>query len=343
MTAVLEPARLAATARVSVVAPERRSLIDQAHPLPTQRFENGELPRFELYHAPFSICSNKVRLVLAELGQNWLSHEVEIKAPEQENYKPDYVRLRLASDVAQRSSLSTEFTGGSSVTESGFDALVVPTLVDNFRDRIIADSKNICLHLCREIETADLIPADLEANVLAQVETVDATPHVALLYGANPDGDLRPPAFKHGMIGVHDHKIAALEAARSQAPDLDTAYTAKIAKERSAEAFVDNPAQMRAAVSGVNAQIGELNAALRAIEGPWLFGDRYTLADAMWALSLFRLEYLGYGHMWRDDVTRAAVAAYADAAYARPTCQTAVCLWPGTPPSQWVAHLMPSI
>ncbi|MEO1281787.1 MAG: hypothetical protein AAFV69_08640, partial [Pseudomonadota bacterium] len=106
-----EAAILAATARKTVVAPERHSLIDEAHPLPTQRFAGGELPRFELYHAPFSICSNKVRLVLAELNQTWLSHEVEIKSPEQENYKPEYVRLRLASDVAKGASLSTDFTG----------------------------------------------------------------------------------------------------------------------------------------------------------------------------------------------------------------------------------------
>lgn len=330
------------TARRSAVASQRRTIISPDTPLPTRSFDkDGVVPRFELYHAPFSICSNKVRLILAELGQVWLSHEMDITAPAQENYRPDYVRLRLASDIAQTATLSTEFSGGSSVAESGFDALVVPTLVDNLEMKIVADSKNICLYLSRQVQNPNLLPADLEYEILGQVNAVDATPHVALLYGANPDGDRRPPVFQRGTVGVHDDKIAALERARSDAPDLAHAYNAKIAKERSAEKFVDDPQSMRSAIDQVDAQIEALNKSLGKTEGSWLFGSSYTLADAMWALSLFRLEYLGYGQMWREGPERVAVAHYADACYARPACETAVRHWPGSPPSQWVADLMP--
>lgn len=333
---------LVETARRSVVAAQRRTVISSDTPLPTRLFDKyGTVPRFELYHAPFSICSNKVRLVLAELGQVWLSHEMDITAPAQENYRPDYVRLRLASDIAQTATFSTEFSGGSSVAETGFDALVVPTLVDNLEMKIVADSKNICLYLSRRIQNPNLLPTDLEDEILRQVNAVDATPHTALLYGANPDGDDRPPIFQQGTVGVHDRKIAALERARSDAPDLAHAYDAKIAKERSAEKFVDDPQSMRNAIGQVDAQIDALNVALAKKEGPWLCGSVFTLADAMWALSLFRLEYLGYGQLLRERPERSAVAHYADACYARPACETAVRHWPGSPPSQWVAELMP--
>jgi len=335
-----EAMRLAAIAREMVVPPQRRSAIDEAHPLPTQRFDGGKVPRFELYHAPFSICSNKVRLVLAELNQPWLSHEMVITTPEQENYQPDYVRLRLASDVAQGTAFATKFSGGSSVAESGFDALVVPTLVDTENSTVIADSKNICLYLCREVQGTDLLPANLASQILAEVENADTTPHVALLYGANPDGDRRPPVLRHGTANAHDHKIMALETARTQASDIDAAYAAKIERERSAGTFVDDPSRMRRAIDKVDAQIAVVENILGKVDGPWLFGEHYTLADAMWTLSLFRLEYLGYGYLWRDARARAAVSDYADAGYARPACANAVRLWPGAPPSEWVADLM---
>ena len=45
----------------------------------------------ELYHFPFSTCSQKVRLVLAEKGRQFVSHEVDIIGGRQ--HDPEYVKL----------------------------------------------------------------------------------------------------------------------------------------------------------------------------------------------------------------------------------------------------------
>ena len=45
----------------------------------------------ELYHFGFSTCSQKVRLVLAEKGLDFESHEVNLISGEQHN--PEYVKL----------------------------------------------------------------------------------------------------------------------------------------------------------------------------------------------------------------------------------------------------------
>ena len=45
----------------------------------------------ELYHFPFSTCSQKVRLVLAEKGLDFVSHEVDIISGRQ--HDPEYVKL----------------------------------------------------------------------------------------------------------------------------------------------------------------------------------------------------------------------------------------------------------
>lgn len=42
------------------------------------RATGGKKPRFELYHSPISLCSQKVRTVLAEKNAPFTSHEVEI-------------------------------------------------------------------------------------------------------------------------------------------------------------------------------------------------------------------------------------------------------------------------
>ena len=46
----------------------------------------------ELYHFAFSTCSQKVRLVLAEKGLEFVSHEVNIIGG-QEQHDPEYVKL----------------------------------------------------------------------------------------------------------------------------------------------------------------------------------------------------------------------------------------------------------
>ena len=55
-------------------------------------------PRFELFHAAPSVCSHKVRMVLAEKRIPYLSHDMNLPGAARgvpDNYRPSYVRLRL--------------------------------------------------------------------------------------------------------------------------------------------------------------------------------------------------------------------------------------------------------
>src|SRR5262249_22111341 len=45
----------------------------------------------ELYHAGMSVCSEKVRILLAERGQEFVSHHLDLRAGDQQ--KPEYVKL----------------------------------------------------------------------------------------------------------------------------------------------------------------------------------------------------------------------------------------------------------
>jgi len=214
---------------------------------------------------------------------------------------------------------------------NGFDPLVVPTMVDHGTGEIIADSRLIALH-ADDVAGAGLVPALLADAVSAEMDAVDATPHAALLYGANPDGDGRPEAIRRGMSDAHLAKIARIEHRIAQ-PDLDLAlleaYRGKLAKERQGLRFVSDAYRMRAAVGAAAQAVRAFGERLGGRHGDWILGDRFTLADVFWGVSLFRLQYLGFEWMWRSD---AATSAFADRAFNRPSLKAAVIDWPGHPP-----------
>lgn len=324
-------ASMTAAARSVIGPPGRLTVISKDHPLPEiDRTEDVKAPPYDLFHFPFSMCSNKVRAVLAELGLSWSSNQFG-KTVNWEHYTPDYVRLRLQSDAAKNSGYVTGYSGASAVEEEGFDPCVVPTFVDNGAGKVIADSKQICLYIARSNRDAkDLLPEDLEDDVIAQMDAVDRTPHVALLYGANPDGDTRPEQFQKAMPGIHRHKIEMIESLIDnigEDPELESAYRAKIAKEAAASGFVNDETAMRRAIALTKEIVVALEASLQKTGGPWIFGDRFTMADLMWGISLIRLQLLGYDSLWTGAQERPDVRAYVNRVRELPSLKSSVIDW----------------
>src|SRR3546814_7000001 len=70
---------------------------------------------------------------------------------------------------------------------------------------------------------------------------------------------------------------------------------------------------MRTAISKAEQLVTDLDRDLGASTGPWLFGDRFTLADLFWAVSLYRFLWLGYSGFWKDGAGKPRVEAYASA------------------------------
>ncbi len=305
--------------------------------------KDGKAPRFEVYHAPFSVCSHKVRSVLTEKRIPFVSHDVRMNlvdhdAPHPDNYKPGYVRMRLHGAPDAR--MVSDYTGQSSVASEGFDPCVVPTLADHQHEQVVVDSAKICSYLDRETSGAALIPDALAEAIAAQIALIDQAPHVAVLYGPRPDGDNRPEMLVNGLTGVHDRKInhlKALIASVADDPNLIAAYEAKIAKETSAKNFVYDHESMIDAHNRMKDHVAALEKQLSTHDGEWAMGDNYTMADIMWTVSLFRLKWLGLGSLWETTDSAPRVAPYVQRAFARPSFQDAVVNWPrSTPPSHHI-------
>ncbi len=291
----------------------------------------GGNPRFELYHAAPSLCSMKVRTVLAEKSVPYVSHDLNIMVRKDmpECYLPDYVRMRLLG--APEAEFAQGYTGQSSVTTEGFDPCVVPTLVDHEKEKVVVDSSRICVYLDEETSGDRLIPGNLSNEIGAQISLIDQAPHVATLYGAHPDHDPRPKGLKTNIAGVHAKKIVKLEAARDEAGDeatLVAAYDAKISKESSAADFVFSPDRMRDIHKAMFNHVGDLEAQLSTHNGEWVMGERFSMADIMWTVSIYRMKWLGLGSAWEGNSERGRVQEYVQYAFDRPSFRAGVVDWP---------------
>lgn len=295
--------------------------------------DSDRSPRFELYHFGFSICSQKVRTVLAEKELPYLSNEL---AP-MENYRPHYVRLRMFAAGRERMQrLAEEHTMRTSVATEGFDACVVPSLVDLEQRRAVVDSAVILEYLEREAPTPRLIPQDprLATAVRGQIRINDGIPHPGILYGFHAN-DPRPPFWIEAMEGVYDRKRTVIEQLIEQSrddPELVRAYRAKIAKEMAGKRVQKDAEYMEGIIKEFEQLTANLDAQLGSHDGPWVCGPDFTLADCVWGVSLYRVQWLGHAYLW-DGYSR--VRDYAYRLYERPSVRTAVIEWPSSmPPSR---------
>lgn len=317
---------LAAGARAAMADPARITIVG-----------HDANPRFELFHAASSLCSQKVRTVLFEKQLPYRSNDMKILSsmgPDgvvpAEHYHPPYVRLRLIAGREVGRAFVSGYSGRTSVETEGFDPCTVPLLVDYEAGRVIADSQRICCYLdAVSRDPVQLLPDDAEARaaVMRQVSIVDRIPNGTLLYGFHPDADLRPDALKTVMETVYDYKIMALEtmiAANAGDAKLVAAYRAKIAKERGGKSVCHDATFQRVTRQHVANLLKELDGTLGSAagpksgldSGPYLAGASFSLGDVLWGVNLVRLAYLGLASMW-DDLPD--VARYVDALVRRPS------------------------
>ena len=134
---------MAAAARAAVLDPNRITVVG-----------GNPNPRFELFHAASSLCSQKVRTVLNEKALPYRSNDMRILGSMEpsglvpaEHYSPAYIRLRLIAARELGANFVSGYSGRTSVETEGFDPCVVPLLVDYQEGRVIADSQRICCYL----------------------------------------------------------------------------------------------------------------------------------------------------------------------------------------------------
>lgn len=293
--------------------------------------EADRTPRFELFNGPNSICSQKVRAVLAQHQMPYLSHSMNMFIGQ--TYLPQYVKLRMVGCDALGGPLMTVHTGSTSVSHGGCDPAVVPTLVDWHTRQVIVDSKRICLYLDNLVDpTTRLHPPDLADRIDAQLDVIDNLPNYQMLSGKPPGEDTRP-ASQHGKTGIEFAmgKVARCDqylAQHADDPTLVRAYSAKRSKESTAAEQLFSADAMRAAYDKAESACQDLEGLLHARSTSWLLDERFTMADLYWAIELLRMQNMGAQGLWVNG-KRPQVAAFADRAATLPVLRSAILEWPG--------------
>lgn len=291
----------------------------------------SDTPRFELFHAANSICSQKVRVVLAQHALPYTSNAMGIRTGE--TYLPAFVRLRMAACHLAGLPLVSSHSGSTAVDTDGCDPAVVPLLVDWQERKLIVDSKRICIHIDQAAASdARLRPAALAPSIDEELAVVDGLPNYQMLVGNAPEArgvGSSPMAgtgvkFAIGKTERCDRYLA--EFSHDEA--LQRAYRAKRAKEAVAAEKLFSPEAMLAAYDKAEAACARLEQRLAAGRSAWLFGERATLADLFWAVELLRMKNLGAHSFWAGGALP-QVSAFVQRCEAHAAIRSAVLDWPG--------------
>jgi len=310
---------------------------------------NDMEPRFDLFHFEWSICSWKTRCVMMEKGIPWRSWLFD-PPNAHGNYHPAYVRLRSLGHPGG-ALVGEVFTGSTSAESQGFDPLVVPTLIDRQKRKVVVDSKVICEYIEKEIPSPALMPTAHIELIKKHMALVDETPHMGMLYGLhlsemiqhNPDKLV--VAFAGVISNSHAGQLKSIEAhlADSTLPtDLRPFYEAKKKKTGLAMSRIGKGAtkeMYQEMLTKVASILDELETDLKKTGGPFICGKDCTMADLVWHSSLLRFYELGFDILFSKDKLP-KVYEYAMLNLRRESFCKATYLWPYKPVTRNLRKLM---
>lgn len=241
----------------------------------------------KLYHFPGSLCSQKVKLVLAEKNLDWESHLVNLLTFE--NLTPDYMRLNPKG--------------------------VVPTLVHN--GKAVCDSITIIRYLDRHFMEPRLTPDDptLRKSMDTWIDLQNRLPMREAMYGNMRGID--------GLVARQtvDIKEKLLPELAQKYPDLKPQYATKLRDVKPWNQTIRDVTKITQINSQIEAIMNPLEQQLSQSE--WLCGSAYSLADVVWTAVLNRLDELGLSTLWKAD-KRPAIADYLNRLEARPSYRDAI-------------------
>ncbi len=281
----------------------------------------GDAGTLHLFHAPNSICSQKVRAVLAHHGLPFWSHTLNIF--EGETYAPEYVRLRYEACTSAGYSLAALHPGSTAVDSTGCDACVVPTVIDEAMGEVLVDSLKICLTLDARAG-GGLMPEEHRDAILAELAIVDELPNYQNLAVCVVPGSAPRNAFAASKVA----RCNGLLDEYGDDPALRAAYEAKRAKEQSAADHLFDDAAMQAARDAVDQALTALEQRLATRTDRWLFGPEVTMADLFWGAELIRAEDVGHAGFWENG-RLPLVAAWLKDLEAMPALRRAITDYPG--------------
>jgi glutathione S-transferase len=273
----------------------RRTLAGGLHPEITL----PHTQEWELYHNSFSLCSKKLRVCMAELGLPYFGHHIHlIETGAYENVRRSYLKINPAG--------------------------LVPVLVHNGHP--IYESHDEIVYAAEHAGSRGeaLLPRDSETKAL-----VDHWIDCASLVGDATRGSERRaghcvPGLTFPLFATMVSYIPYGEILRGVLthPNKERPLFFAVLKFRGVRGLPQLSPVMQIVDRSRNHMGHHLDALGTLLEkhgGPWIAGERFTLADVSWVVILDRLAEADWdGHFWGEG-RRPTIAAYWQRLRARPS------------------------
>jgi glutathione S-transferase len=258
---------------------------------------------WELYHNSFSLCSKKVRVCLAELAVPYASHPIHlIETGAYENVSRRFLAVNPAGTVP------VLLHHGHPVYESHEQIRYAAEHGGRGGELLGRDAASQQL-IARWIDCASLVG--------------DAT------QGTERRAGHCIPGLTFPLFATMVRHIPYREIARGLLthPNKERPLFFALLKLRTVRGLPGIPPAMRLlrrSRRDMAAHLDALAAHLALRGGPWIAGDRFTLADVSWLVILDRLVEADWAdHFWGEG-RRPAIAAYWDRLRARPSFASAI-------------------
>jgi glutathione S-transferase len=259
---------------------------------------------WELYHNSFSLCSKKLRVCMAELGLPYLSHHIHlIETGAYENVSRRYLNVN---------------PGG-----------LVPVLVH--RGHPVYESHDEIVYAAEQAGArgAELLPADPQTRVLVERWSDCASLVGDAIRGSESRAGHCIPGLTFPIFATMVRYIPYREIFKGLLthPNKERPLFFAVLKFRTVHGLPGlTPARklLRRSRAHMESHLDALAAQLGRSGGPWIAGERFTLADVSWVVILDRLAEADWDqYFWGGD-KRPAIAAYWQQLRARPSYQSEI-------------------
>jgi glutathione S-transferase len=241
----------------------------------------------ELYQSHHSTCSQKVRITLAEKG-----------LPEKDK---DWIAHEI--NLGKFEHLTPEYL---KINPNG----VVPTMIHD--GAVLIESSAIVEYLDEIIPENPLTPEDpvARAGMRAWMRYIEEVPTVAV----------RVPTFANLLAPARYLKYSDDEfASHADRLPLRKRFYQRMTQKGFGEADVNYAKEQ------IRQTCERIDRAVEGHGGPWIMGDRFTLADALVASLIDRMDDLGYAYLWEGELP--GMEAWLAALQDRPSFRA--CFYPG--------------
>lgn len=258
---------------------------------------------WELYHNSFSLCSKKVRVCLAELDLAYRSHPIHlIETGAYENVSRAFLTVNPAGTVP------VLVHRGHPVYES-HDQIVYAAEHGRAGDQLLAGDRETRALIERWVDRASLVG---DATRGTERRAGHCVPGLTFPLFATMVRYIPYREIARGLL-THPHKERPLFFG-----------LLKLRTVRGLPSLPPALRLLRRSRAHMGTHLDALASHLEASGGPWIAGERFTLADVSWVVILDRLVEADWAdHFWGGG-RRPPIAAYWERLRSRPSFASAI-------------------